>query len=95
MQDFEEYIAYSVPKQGASANQGGTFSILGIGTAHKTVTINGKTSQLLFKLVIHTLDLSANLILVGKFDDLGFSILFKDGATFKDLSGRIFMEGQQ
>ncbi|KNZ81680.1 hypothetical protein J132_11034 [Termitomyces sp. J132] len=94
--EFEEYKAYTMPQQGISANRGGVFSILREGIVRKTMSINGQTSQLIFKSALHTPDLSANLISIGKFDDLGFSVVFKGGwASFVDSSGRTFMTGEK
>ena len=94
--EFEDYQAYSTPRRGVSANQGGIFSIMGEGTIRKMVSTNGHTSQLVFKGALHTPDLSANLISIRKFDNLGFSVVFKEGrASFVDLRGRTFMTGEK
>ncbi|KAH0580584.1 hypothetical protein H2248_002077 [Termitomyces sp. 'cryptogamus'] len=58
--------------------------------------INRQTSQLIFKSALHTPDLSANLISIRKFDNLGFSMVFKGRrASFFDPSGRTFMTGEK
>ncbi|KAG6881055.1 hypothetical protein C0993_003080, partial [Termitomyces sp. T159_Od127] len=94
--DFEEYQTYITPCQGMSANRRGVFGILGTGMVRKTVKVDGKVVHLVFKSALHTPDLSANLISIRKFDDLGFSVLFKGGqAIFSDPSGYPFMVGNK
>ena len=67
-----------------------------MGTVQKLVKTNGRTSMLVFSKAIHTPDLAANLISIGKFDDLGFLVIFKEGkALFQDKSGTVFMEGSK
>ena len=69
---------------------------MGEGTVRKTVSNNGHISQLVFKGALHTPELSANLISIGKFDDLGFSVVFKGGrASFVDPKGKTFMSGEK
>lgn len=60
------------------------------------VTVDGNTSQLVFRLALHMPELAANLISIGKFDDLGFSVTFKGGkANFTNPAERTFMTGEK
>ena len=94
--DFEDYKLYPSPRHGISANRGGIFSILGEGTVRRTVTVNGHTSHLIFRSALHMPELAVNLVSIGKFDDLGFSVTFKGGkVNFVDPSGRTFMIGEK
>ena len=62
---------------------------MGHGVVKRTVKTRHGTSELVFKRALHTPDLAANLISVGKFDEAGFSATFAAGqVTFKDTNGR-------
>lgn len=51
-------------------------------------------SELVFRSVLHTPDLMANLISIGRFDDTGFFTMFGGGkVVFKDPSRKVVMEG--
>ncbi|KAF5368208.1 hypothetical protein D9615_010532 [Tricholomella constricta] len=92
---FTDYMPYAVPRQGQAANKGSTFNILGQGTVKITVSVNGATSQLIFRTALHTPELAANLVSIAKFDEAGHTVSFaKDRATFTDPGGRTFMVGE-
>jgi hypothetical protein len=97
--DFgNDYVAFDVPREGQSASKGAKFRILGQGSITKTVESPGMNSRttLKFNSVLHTPDLTANLISVGRFDIAGFSVNFGDGrATFVDSAGTKFMAGER
>ncbi|KAG6899619.1 hypothetical protein C0995_005387 [Termitomyces sp. Mi166 len=72
----------------------GAFAIPAGGEALLTYADSGATNHCFSAL--HTPDLSANLISIGKFDDLEFSMVFKGRqASFVDPSGRTFMTGEK
>jgi len=94
-EDFATYTAYTSPRTEHIANKGGTFRILGVGEVKHSIIVNGRHTHLIFKSVIHTPDLSANLISISKFDDLGYFTTFGGGKViFTDREKRIIMEGQ-
>ena len=58
--------------------------------------MNGWTSKLIFKVALHMPDLAANLVSIGKFDDMGFLVTFAGGkACFMDPAGNTFMTGEK
>jgi hypothetical protein len=95
--DFgSDYIAFDVPREGQSASKGAKFRILGQGSVTKVVETLGARTKLQFNTVLHTPDLTANLISVGRFDIAGFTVAFGNGhATFIDPAGTSFMTGKR
>jgi len=95
-EDFATYTAYTSPCTGRTANKGGTFRILCVGEVKHSIIVNGRCTHLIFKSAVHTLDLSANLISISKFDDLGYFTTFGGGkVVFTDGEKCIIMEGQR
>ena len=93
---FSDYEALSAPREGQSAPVGGLFRIIGQGTVKKVVKTAAGTSELVFCRALHTPDLAANLISVGKFDEAGFTVVFTGGkAIFCDAGGREVLVGRQ
>jgi hypothetical protein len=91
-----DYTAFDVPRVGQSASKGAKFRILGQGSVTKTVESPEGRTTLKFNSVLHTPDLTANLISVGRFDIAGFSVTFGNGrATFVDPAGTSFMSGDR
>jgi hypothetical protein len=95
--DFgSDYVAFNVPREGQSASKGAKFRILGQGSVTKVVESPGVRTTLKFSSVLHTPDLTANLISVGRFDIAGFTVAFGNGrATFTDPAGESFMMGER
>lgn len=94
--NFEDYKLYPSPCYGISANCGGVFSILGEGTVRRAVTVNGHTLHLIFRSALHMPELAANLVSIGKFDNLEFFIVFKGRkVNFVDQSEKMFMIGEK
>ena len=94
--DFAMYTAYTSPCTGRTANKGGTFRILSVGEVKHSIIVNGWRTHLIFKSAVHTPDLSANLISISKFDDLGYFTTFGGGkVVFTDGEKRIIMEGRR
>jgi hypothetical protein len=93
-----DYVPFDAPREGQSASKGAKFRILGQGSVTKVVEspgLNARTT-LKFNSVLHTPDLTANLISVGRFDIAGFSVNFGNGrATFVDPDGINFMAGER
>ena len=88
------YIAYNPPRTGHTANKDGTFRILDVGEVRRTFTYNGHRTHLTFKAAVHAPDLSANLIFISKFDDLGFYTIFGGRKViFLDATKQVMMEG--
>lgn len=76
------------PREGHSALVGGIFCIVGHSVVKSTVKTRHETSELVFKRALHTPDLEANLILVSKFDEARFLVIFAtEQVTFKDTHG--------
>ena len=95
-EDFTTYLTYNPPHTGHTANKDGTFRILGVDKVKCTFTYNGRRTHFTFKAAVHTPDLSANLISVSKFDDLGFYTTFGGGKViFLDMSKQVMMEGRR
>jgi len=95
-EDFATYTAYTSPHTGCTANKGGTFRILGVGEVKHSIIVNGQCTHLIFKSAIHTPDLSANLISISKFDDLGYFTTFGGGkVVFTDGEKHIIIEGRR
>ena len=85
---FSEYKPLTSPREGHSASVGGIFCIVSHGVVKRTVKMRHGTSELVFKRALHTPDLAANLISVGKFDKARFLATFAVGqVTFKDTNG--------
>jgi hypothetical protein len=67
-----------------------------VGEVRRTFTFNGRRTHLTFKAAVHTPDLSANLISISKFDDLGFYTTFGGGkVVFLDTTKNVMMEGRR
>jgi len=81
-------------KDGETAAKGGKFTITEIGRVNKHVVFNGRTITLSFKNVMHTPDLSHNLISIGKLEIKGgcYSIFDGGGVTFIDRDQRPFLQ---
>ena len=95
-EDFITYLAYNPSCTSRTANKDGTIRILGVGKVKCTFTYNGCLIHLTFKAAIHAPDLSANLISISKFDDLGFYTIFRGGkVVFIDTTKRVMMEGRR
>jgi len=93
-EEFITYLAYNPPHTGRTANKDGTFRILGVGEVRCTFTYNGCHTHLTFKAAVHAPDLSANLISISKFDDLGFYTTFGGRKViFLDATKQVMMEG--
>lgn len=97
--DFgSDYVAFNALREGQSASKGAKFRILGQGSIMKVVESPGLNARTMLKFnsVLHTPDLTANLISVGRFDITGFSVNFGSGrATFVDPDGVNFMAGER
>ncbi|KAG5717994.1 hypothetical protein E4T56_gene1712 [Termitomyces sp. T112] len=78
-EDFAEYTQLTQPRKGKAATQDGVFCIIGQGTVKKQIQTNQGISELVFCNTLHTPDLAANLISVGRFNKEGFSIMFAKG----------------
>lgn len=84
--DFSTYHALSKPDEGQPANKGGQFRIVGHGTVTKTIVSGSLKTTITFKHAVHTPDLIANLISIGKLDEANCWALFGGGGvTFYDL----------
>ncbi|KAF5375858.1 hypothetical protein D9615_008280 [Tricholomella constricta] len=93
--DFEEYQSLTTPRHGQAATRGATFSIVGKGTVKKHVTSSVGTSDLAFHGALHTPQLAANLISVGKFDAAGCGYKLFDRGSRSIITSRdvVFEEG--
>lgn len=97
-EDFENnYMAFSTPREGQSASKGAKFRILSQGSVTKVINLPGLNlcTTLKFQSILHTPDLTANLISMGCFDLAGFNVNFGNNqATFVNSSGTAFMAGE-
>jgi hypothetical protein len=86
--DFTTYHALSQPDEGQPANKGGQFHIIGHGLVTKTIISGTLKMTITFKHAVHTPDLIANLISIGKLNEANCWALFSGGGvTFYDLYG--------
>ena len=97
--DIKDFVTYqpSTGKDGDTAAKGGKFTIAGMGRVDKRAVFNGRIITLSFKDVMHTPDLSHNLISIGKLETKGgcYSIFGSGGVTFIDRDQRPFLQGQR
>lgn len=75
---FSDYLPLT-PQAGNSAKCGASFTIIGVGTVHTSIIVNGKPSIIAFRNALHTPDLSANLISLSRIDAAGGRIQMQSG----------------
>jgi hypothetical protein len=77
----KDFVSYQPTfRQGQAAlNKDGHFNILGEGMVIKEFMHGGQIVKLTFDNALHTPDLSANLVSVGKLDDAGYTVTFGGG----------------
>ncbi|KAF9642706.1 hypothetical protein BDM02DRAFT_3071330, partial [Thelephora ganbajun] len=63
--DFNAYTEIS-PVTGQGAGRGSTFQIIGVGSVHKDVVIDGKRRRIVFRDAVHAPDLAANLASISR-----------------------------
>lgn len=93
--DFTVYNPLATNMTGTTAQNGGVFQILGVGTVTKITLVNGIRKEITLTDVLHTPDLSHNLISIGRLDRKGCYVTFGGGgAAFKTSKGEQFMWGK-
>ena len=96
--DIKDFATYqeSMGKDGETVAKEGKFTITGIGRVNKRVVFDGRTITLSFKDVMHTPDLSHNLISIGKLETEGgcYSVFGGGRVTFINRDQRPFLQGQ-
>ena len=71
--------------EGYATPKGAMFCIVGCGTVEKICKTAHKTSELIFKNVLHAPELVSNLILINCFDKARFNVIFGGGQVqFQD-----------
>lgn len=93
-EDFTTYSTIPI-RHGKAAKRGTQFSIVGIGSVTKILPVEGRLVSMTFTNVLHTPDLSANLISVSRLDSMGCTTTFGGGKfVVRDKNGKSCLEGQ-
>lgn len=92
-EDFATYRNIT-ETSGQTAQANTRFKIIGRGTVYKNITHNGKTTVLELTDCLHTPDLTANLVSIGRLAQKGVIVSFtNDFVTFTNAGGKPFMSG--
>ncbi|KAG5730746.1 hypothetical protein E4T56_gene3474 [Termitomyces sp. T112] len=92
---FSDYTPFTIPRQGQAVSKDNLFQIVRSETVRRTVRTENGRAELVFRDALHTPDLLANLVSIGKFDRAGFSVIFAHGkAIFSDPDGRVVLVGK-